>query len=129
MENPMTTKDAPKTTRKTTTRKKAEPKQETVVEEVEAVETEEKNPTSLDLFIEHQRQALLAAGKAFESMIPEGVREHGSKAVEEMIEGYRVVFNSAIDEVLENVNKSRDGLGEFANRVEKAKIKTEEEEK
>lgn len=87
--------------------KKAEEAVTTVVEdtfdELEAVE--ENATTALNAFLEHERAAIDSASKAFESLIPDGVRVHGKKAVEEMIEGYRVLFNTAVDEVIERVEK------------------------
>jgi len=56
--------------------------------------------TTFDVFLAHEREAIKSAGKAFESLIPTGVREHGEKAIREMFEGYRVLFNSAIDDLI-----------------------------
>lgn len=84
----------------------------------EAKEQVEKDPTAFDHFIEHQRNAMTAAGKALESLIPQGVREHGRTAVRETLEGYRGLFNSAIDELIDTVKDVQGDVDEFFNRAE-----------
>jgi len=61
--------------------------------------------TTFDVFLSHEREALKSAGKAFESLIPSGVREHGETAIREMFEGYRVLFNSAIDDLISQAER------------------------
>ncbi|MBE0689738.1 MAG: hypothetical protein IH587_06400 [Anaerolineae bacterium] len=79
-----------------------------VEEAVEAVESaEEKVDTAFDLFVDHQRKAFTEVSKAFNALLPEGVKEHGEKAVEEVIEGYRSLFNSALDDLVETLEKAR----------------------
>ncbi|MCC6616252.1 MAG: hypothetical protein IT320_22460 [Anaerolineae bacterium] len=81
---------------------------EPVEESVEAVKAvEEKVDTAFDLFVDHQRKAFTEVSKAFNAMLPEGVKEHGEKAVEEVIEGYRNLFNSALDDLIETLEKAR----------------------
>jgi len=55
--------------------------------------------SAFEQFLEHQRNAVKEVGRALEAMIPDGVREHGSSAYKETIEGYRGLFNAVIDEV------------------------------
>lgn len=67
-----------------------------------------------DAFIEHQKKAIEEAGKAIESLLPEGFKEHGQSAFKEVIEGYRKLFNATIDEMI--------------GKMEKAKLSKSEEE-
>ena len=81
---------------------------EPVEESVEAVKAvEEKVDTAFDQFVDHQRKAVTEVSKAFNAMLPEGVKAHGEKAVEEVIEGYRDLFNSALDDLIETLEKAR----------------------
>lgn len=60
-----------------------------------------------DQFIDYQKKAVGEVGQAFRSLIPEGVRDHGQKAVREMVEGYRTLFNAALDDVIKTLEKAR----------------------
>lgn len=104
------------------TRKKTEETVQEVVEEIV-----EKDPTAFDQFLDHQKQAINSAGKALTSLIPTGVRDHGRKAVEEMLEGYRVLFNSALDDMLSTVRSTQDEISEIVDKVEE-KVKLEKKE-
>ncbi|MFN8373149.1 MAG: hypothetical protein U0694_09785 [Anaerolineae bacterium] len=96
--------------------KKAAP----VVEPV--LDMEEKHDTPFTQFAEHQKKAISEAAKALVAMLPEGVREHGDKAMKEMVEGYRALFNSTLDEVVKTIEKAR--IEEkVVETVEKAKIR------
>jgi membrane protein involved in colicin uptake len=55
--------------------------------------------SAFEQFLEHQRNAVKEVGRALEAMIPEGVRDHGSTAYKQTIEGYRGLFNAVMDEV------------------------------
>lgn len=83
--------------------------------ETPEIETE---PTPLDAFLDHQRSAVKSFSKALESMIPAGVREHGQAAVRESLEGYRVLFNSTMDEIMENVKRTREAGDKFLEETE-----------
>ncbi|MCA9905263.1 MAG: hypothetical protein KC547_15510 [Anaerolineae bacterium] len=85
-------------------RKTASPVEE-VAERVETIE--EKVDSAFDMFVEHQRKAFTEVSHAFNALLPEGVKEHGEKAVEEVIEGYRNLFNSALDDLIETLEKAR----------------------
>lgn len=74
---------------------------ETVKTELETVETEK----FFDEFVDHQKKAITEATKAVESLIPEGFKKHGEKALKEMVEGYRALFNSAIDEIVAAIER------------------------
>ncbi len=88
-------------TTKTTTRSRKTTKVEEPVQEEAVVEEE----STFDIFLKHQRNAIVETGKALEGMLPAAVREHGQAAFREMIEGYRGLFNAAIDEVIEAFEK------------------------
>lgn len=82
----------------TRTRKKVEAAAKAAVEDV-------KDATSLEQFLDHQRNALGEAGKALESLVPVAFREHGQAAVKEMVEGYRTLVNSTLDSLVDTVEK------------------------
>lgn len=75
-----------------------------VVEENVEVKAEE---TPISEFIEHQKKAVSEATKALSALIPNGVREHGDAAIKEMVEGYRKLINSALDQVISTVEKAK----------------------
>lgn len=86
---------------------KAAAKVKETVEDAQKKLNEMVEDTAFDAFIEHQKNALQAAGKAFQALIPEGVKKHGETAVKESLEGYRQLFNSALDEVVTLVQKAK----------------------
>jgi len=91
---------------KTTTKKAAKPKVEPVVEETPVESTFDLEAGSpFDAFLDHQKKALNEAGRALESLIPVEFREHGRQAFKEVVEGYRELFNTALDEVVENIER------------------------
>lgn len=69
--------------------------------EIETVETEK----FFDEFVDHQKKAITEATKAVESLIPQGFKKHGEAALKEMAEGYRALFNSAIDEIVAAIER------------------------
>ena len=73
--------------------------------------------SSLDVFVEHQKKAADSARKALLSLIPKGVKEHGQAAVQEMLEGYRELFNDVIDDVLERVKTTKEDVNELVDKV------------
>jgi hypothetical protein len=80
-----------------------------VVREKKVEEPPKKAPaprnTALDAFLDHQRKAIEEARKAIEALLPGAVKEHGQAAFKEALEGYRNLFNSTLDEVIETVEK------------------------
>lgn len=88
-----------------------EPKNENVTEEAVIVDGEP-TPTAVDVFIEHQKNAVTSTREALMSLIPGGVKEHGQRAVKESLEGYRVLFNSVIDELVERIDNGVNSLRE-----------------
>ncbi|TVR23824.1 MAG: hypothetical protein EA396_02535 [Anaerolineaceae bacterium] len=69
--------------------------------------TEEEQATVFKIFMDHQRKAAEEAGKALEGLVPTAVRDHGSAAFKEMVEGYRQLFNSALDKVVDRIEKTK----------------------
>lgn len=63
--------------------------------------------TPFDEFVEHEKKAVQEFGKAFATLLPEGLREHGDTAVKEMVEGYRRLFNATLDDVVHMVEKAK----------------------
>jgi hypothetical protein len=63
--------------------------------------------TPFDEFVEHEKKAVQEFGKAFATLLPEGLREHGDTAVKEMVEGYRRLFNATLDDVVRTIEKAR----------------------
>lgn len=74
---------------------------------VEKVEKAVQDNQPLSEFLDHQRKALAEAGKALEALIPSNFLEHSQAAVKEVIEGYRKLINSAIEEVGKIVDRAR----------------------
>jgi hypothetical protein len=73
---------------------------EEVVKKVEAAVE-----TPFDAFMEHQRVALRETSNALRALLPKEVQEHTRTAYKEAVEGYRGLFNSVIDEIVENIEK------------------------
>lgn len=69
--------------------------------------SEEEKETVFEVFMNHQRKAAEEAGKALEGLVPSAVRDHGSAAFKEMVEGYRQLFNSALDKVVDRIEKTK----------------------
>lgn len=101
-------------------RKKVEP----VAEATGAESAAKKEAKPFDLFLDHQKQAFHSASKALRSLVPDDARQHGRKAVEEALEGYRTLFNSAIDEMISTVRSTREDVNQFVDKVEE-KVKSE----
>ncbi len=59
----------------------------------------EDDKTPLEQFIFHQRRGLEEFGKAMESLLPPGFREHTQAAGNEFANGFRVLIDAAIDEI------------------------------
>ena len=64
----------------------------------EETQLEEAN-SPIDRFFQHQRRALEETGKALESLLPPGFREHSSEAGREFAKGFRILVDAAIDEL------------------------------
>ncbi len=56
-------------------------------------------------FVDHQKKAITEATKAVESLIPAEFKKHGEAALKEMVEGYRKLFNSAVDEIVAAIER------------------------
>ena len=60
---------------------------------------DEADKTPLEQFIFHQRRGLEEFGKAMESLLPPGFKEHTHAAGNEFTTGFRVLIDAAIDEI------------------------------
>jgi len=89
---------------------KAKKGAEDALEQVE--EAVKEGMTPIAAFLEYQKRALAEASKAIESLIPAAAREHGEKAVTEMLEGYRTFFNTTTDEVMKRLGMKQDDKAE-----------------
>jgi hypothetical protein len=66
-----------------------------------------KPKTPFEQFLEHQKRAAEETGKALESLLPPGFREHGEQARKEFIKGMKVLVDAAVVE-LEKASKEVD---------------------
>lgn len=74
----------------------------------EDVQPEEaKDPTPLDIFLDHQKNAVKETGKALQALIPKTFSDHSQSAIKESLEGYRKLFNAAMDDVVEMMEKAK----------------------
>ncbi|HRF95330.1 MAG TPA: hypothetical protein PLZ51_09045 [Aggregatilineales bacterium] len=78
-----------------------------VEEKVEEVVAEVTDKNVFETFFDHQRTAATEFGKMLEALIPDAIKDHGQSAVKEMLEGYRKLFNGAIDNVVDTIEKVR----------------------
>ncbi len=81
--------------------KNAEPIEEVVVVQDEDIQD------ILKTFMDHQKKAIEETRLALKGLLPAAFKEHGKVAVEEMIEGYRTLFNTVVDDVNDRVKKIR----------------------
>ncbi|MFN8527788.1 MAG: hypothetical protein U0670_04175 [Anaerolineae bacterium] len=58
-----------------------------------------KAKSPIEEFVDHQRKALEETGKAIESLLPEGFREHGKEAGKEFAKGLKILVDAAIGEM------------------------------
>lgn len=119
-----TTKKASTTAAKKTTSAKASTadKKKTSAAPKKTTKAKKDGATTMETFMDHQKQALAEARKALESFIPVGLKEHSTNAFNESLEGYRKLFNSMIDEVKANADKVRSKVG----RGEKSEASSDE---
>jgi hypothetical protein len=90
------------------TKKATQKVEEKVIEaQSEMEEVIENGEKVFNIFVEHQKTAAYEAAKAVESLIPVGLREHGRAAVRESVEGYRTLFNSAVDGIIDTLGKAK----------------------
>lgn len=86
-------------------------------------ETSETPEAPFEAFIYHQRRALEETGKALESLLPPGFKEHTSEAGREFAKGFKVLIDAAIDE-LRKVSEKADDEGKTSS-TGKTKVKVE----
>ncbi len=77
----------------------------------------------LNEFLRHQQRAAEETGKALESLLPAGFREHGREAGREFLSGMKVLFDAALEgveqvskEVDKNLNRNRPASDEGGER-------------
>jgi len=83
----------------------------------------DQNP--FDQFMEHQRKAMDEATKAIETLLPPGFKEHSKAAIEELIEGFKVLFEGTLDGIKDEINKmgkDTDEGGESSTGANKVKV-------
>lgn len=68
---------------------------------------EETIETPMERFFYHQRRALEETGKALEALLPPDFRNHAEEASKEFAKGFRILIDSAIDE-LKKVSERED---------------------
>lgn len=68
----------------------------------------------LNEFLRHQQRAVEETGKALDSLLPPGFKEHSREAGREFFSGMKVLFDAALDgleqvskEVDKNINRQR----------------------
>ncbi len=87
------------------TRRKPAAGKAPVAEAQQDAEAQRDKDTALTEFMDHQKKAFAEAGKALESLFPVAFKEHGLAALKEVVEGYRKLLNSALDEIVKTVEK------------------------
>ncbi len=77
----------------------------------------------LNEFLRHQQRAVEETGKALESLLPPGFREHSQEAGREFVKGMKVLFDAALEgveqvskEVDKNLNRQRPASDEGGDR-------------
>jgi hypothetical protein len=100
-----------------------QPTDETTNENVEG------NP--LEQFIQHQRRAVEETGKALETFLPPGFKDHSSEAGRQFVQGFKVLVDAAIKE-MEKASKEFDdrrekGSDDRPSTTGRAKVKVEVE--
>lgn len=100
------------------------------VDEVKAQveETAEAAKGPLDIFVDHEREALREASKAVEALLPEKFWTHGRKAIEEFASGVQVLADAVIAElekVSKQIEKEAEEQADRPSTTGPAKIKVE----
>lgn len=85
----------------------------------------EKQEKPFEAFVEHQRKALEEASKAVEALLPPEFKEHSRAALNESIEGFRVLINFVLDEIKEGVNRESTAEEPPKSTTGKSKVKVE----
>lgn len=95
------------------------------------VETEGEAPgepagTPMERFFYHQRRALEETARALEALLPPGFKEHATEASREFAKGFRILVDSAIDE-LKKISEKDEEEEEEAAKETKAEAEPEVE--
>jgi hypothetical protein len=89
--------------------------------------TPPESQTPLEQFLFHQRRALEETGKALESLLPPGFKEHTQAAGNEFANGFRVLVDAAIDEI-KKASDSEDFKSYKRTEQEQAATSSEDED-
>ncbi|MCC6614700.1 MAG: hypothetical protein IT320_14570 [Anaerolineae bacterium] len=82
-------------------------------------------------FAEHQRKAMEEAGKAIDALFPPGFKEHGGEARREFVKGFKVLVDSAINELekasreIDKNRKSQESSDRPQSTTGKTKVKVQ----
>lgn len=77
---------------------------------------------NFDQFVEHQRRALDEAEKAIDALIPPDFKEHARNAVNESVEGFRVLVNVIADNLQEGLKDKPAGDSGSPSASTKVKV-------
>jgi hypothetical protein len=98
-------------------------------------DTAENTPEDLrqafDRFVDHQKKAFEEAGKAVDALLPKGFKEHGNEARREFIKGFKVLVDTAINELekasreFEKSRNAETGGDEPPSSTGKVKVKVQ----
>ena len=64
---------------------------------------QEKN--AFEKFVDHQKKAYEEAGQAMDALIPPDFKKHSKAALKESVEGFRVLFNTVIDIISDELDR------------------------
>lgn len=89
--------------------------------------------TPLEQFVQHQRRALEETGKAIETFLPPGFKEHSSEAGRHFVQGFKILVDAAIQEMekaSKEIDERRRQQGDSSDRpatTGRTKVKVEVE--
>jgi hypothetical protein len=93
---------------------------------VETPRTPETVKTPFETFVDHERKAITEGLMTVESLLPDAAKEHGEAALKEMTEGYRTLFNTMIDDIIETITQAKvsanTNVDQAIEDIEKIKI-------
>jgi hypothetical protein len=74
-------------------------------------------------FLRHQKRAFEETGKAVDSLLPPGFKQHSNEAGREFISGFKVLFDAVLDgaqkvskDFEQNLNRDRGASGDADDR-------------
>jgi hypothetical protein len=81
-----------------------------VLEMAKKSEQPEKEPTPLEQFVEHEKNAFVEASRALVSLVPSGLRKHGWNAIEEAGKGVGALAGAVVDGVSDVLRTAKDEI-------------------